>query len=166
MRRAEDRLLGRLCHHLGGGQFKIVVGMLKIADSVLSLGDVDGSVRHHLDVLSVKYAVILPGDHVGDPGLSRVEIVADLLHAESLLALRHLRLPLPLAGKAVVSTSGIDRPRGHVIFHVVCLQLDVLIGDFNLAPVVHLALAVGEILPDGILRSRESRPGERTLLQK
>ena len=43
-------------------RFKIVVGMLKIADSVLSLGDVDGSVRHHLDVLSVKYALILPGD--------------------------------------------------------------------------------------------------------
>lgn len=153
MRRTEHRLLGWFGDNFRRRQLKVIVRMLKIADRVLAFGYVDGLVRHHLDVLPVKDAVILLRYHVRDPGLAGVEIVPDLFHVECLAALGHLRLPLPLLGKAVVGASGIDGTGGHVIFHVVSLQFDVLVGDLDVSPVIHLALTVGKILPYGIFRS-------------
>ena len=142
------------------------MGMFEIADSVFSFCDVDGLVRHHLDVLSMKNPVILLRDHVRDPGLAGVEIVPDLLHVESLPSLSHLRLSLPLLRQAVVGASREDSSGGHVIFHVVGLELDVIIGDLHIAPVVHLTLSVRKILPYGILGSRERRAGQGTLVQQ
>ena len=139
--------------------------MFQIADRVFAFGDVDGLVRHHLDVLSVEDAVILFRDHVRDPGLAGVEIVPDLLHVESLSPLSHLRLAFPLLGQTVVGSSREDCPGGHVILHVISLQLDVVVRDLDIAPVVHLALPVREILSDRILRPGECRSGKGTLVQ-
>ena len=91
MRRTEHRLLGWFGDNFRRRQLKVIVRMLKIADRVLAFGYVDGLVRHHLDVLPVKDAVILLRYHVRDPGLAGVEIVPDLFHVECLAALGHLR---------------------------------------------------------------------------
>ena len=118
-----------------------------VTDSVLSMGDVDGLVWEHLYVLAVEDSVILLGYHVGDPGLAGIEVVSDLLHVERLVTLGHHGLAFPCAGKGIIGTSGKDRPGVHVVFHVVGLEFDVLIGDFHITPVEHLTLAVGKDLP-------------------
>ena len=59
---------------------EIIVRFVAIAYGISSLGDVDGTVRHHLDVLSMKDTVLFLGHHVLDPCLLSFEIVSYLLH--------------------------------------------------------------------------------------
>jgi len=158
MGRAEHRLLGRLGHDFGRRQLKVIMRVFKVADGIFTFCDVDGFVRHHLDVLAVKYSVILLCDHIRDPGLAGVEVVADLLHVECLAALCHLRLAFPLLRQTVVGASGKDRSCRHVVFHVIRLELNILIGDLHVTPIVHFSLPIGEILAYRVLRARECRP--------
>ena len=133
--------------------FGFVMWMLKVADSVFSMSDVDGFVREHLYVLSVKYSIILLCDHVGNPGLAGIEVVADLLHVEGLVTLGHYRLAFPFMGKGIIGATGEDCPGVHIVLHVVGLELYVLVGDFHIAPIEHLSLPVDEYLPGGVFCS-------------
>ena len=142
MGRSEHCLPGRLGHNLGRREFHVVVGMLQIAYGIFTLGYVDGLVRHHLDVPAMEYSFVLAGDHVGDPGLAGVEVVTDLFHVEGLAALGHYRLAFPCMVQGVIRAPCEYDTCRHVVFHVIGRQLQVLVRDLNVSPVVHLALAV------------------------
>ena len=95
----------------------------------------------------MKDAVVLLGYHVGDPCLPCVEVIADLLHVERLVTLGHHGLAFPCAGKGIIGTSGKDRPGVHVVFHVVGLELHVLVADLHVPPIEHPSPSLGEYLP-------------------
>ena len=166
IRRSEDRFLGRFGDHLRRTHIQIEMRMFEFADRVLSFRDVDRAVRHHLDVLSVEDAVLLCCYHVRDPRLVRVEIVADLLHVEGFAALGHRRLSLPFSREGVESSPREDNSCQHVILHVVGREFHVVVGDCHITIIIHLPLAVGEILTDRILGSGECRKGNGALRQK
>ena len=137
--------------------------MFGVAHGILALGDVDRIVVHHLYVAAPQYALVLAGDHVADPRLAGVEVVAQLMHVVGLVPLGHLRPAYPLALEAVVSAPGIDRPGLHVVLHVVGRELHVLVLDRHVAVIVYLALSVAEDLDHGIPGRREHRHLERAL---
>ncbi len=163
--RTEDGLLRGLLYHLGAGQREIVVGVVGVADRVFALGDVDGLVVHHLYVLSVEYAVVLGGDHVGDAGLARVEVVAHLLHVVGLASLGHFGLPPPRRGRWSHTRPRVDRALVHVVLHVFGGQLHVLVGHAHVAIIIYEAFAVAEVLDYGVPGGRERGLVEGTLAE-
>ena len=96
--------------------------MLAVADRIASLGHIDGIVRHHLDVLALDYALLFRRDHIRDPGLPRLEIVAELLHLVALSAVLHHRLSLDLPGSRVLRAPRVKGVVFQVIFHIVGRQ--------------------------------------------
>ena len=165
-RGAENGLLARFRDDLGHLELEEVMRFLEVADGVHAVGDVDGLVRQHLDVAALEQAFVLLGDHVGDAGLAALEVVAELFHLVGLAALAHFGHALPLAGQRVQGAPGIDRGRIHVILHVVGRQLEILVLDGNPAPVVDLALAVGEDLQRRVGGIGEGRTVEGTLAEQ
>ena len=131
--------------------------MLEVADSVLSLGDVYGLVRHHLYVLAVQESLLLLSYHIGDAGLVGVEIVAQLLHGVCGTALLHHRLALDLARKSVQSTPGEHCAGIHVILHIVGAEFHVLVLDGHVSVKENFPLPVAEHLHGGILAGGEGR---------
>ena len=125
-----------------------------VAYRIFSLGDVDGLVRHHLDVLSVQDAFRLLGHHIRDSGLLGVEIVAEFLHGVALPAVFHCGHACNHA-RGIFCPPGEDCLRLHVIFHVVCRQLHVAVCHSDVSVIIYHPLAVGEILDYGITRRGE-----------
>ena len=161
---AENRFLGRFRNDFRQGQVQVIMRIFQIADLVAAILDIDGLIGHHLDVLPVEKTFVLLGEHIGNPGLTRIEIVPEFLHFIRGAAFGHFRLSFPFSGKGVIRTAGKNRPRLHVILHVVRGQFHVSIGDGNIPIIENFALAVGEYFHDGILCRRKSRGFERTLL--
>ena len=131
--------------------------ILVVADRILSVFDIDGLVRHHLDALSVQDALVIVGQHVGDEGLVGIEIVPDFLHHIIVLSLLHLRLAFPFTTEGVQRAAGIDDARGHVIFHIIGGQGHVLVLNLHAAVVIDHAFPIGKILYDGIAGGSENR---------
>ena len=138
---------------------------LAVADRIFSVGDVDGLVRHHLYVPSVEDAFRLLGDHVGDPGLSRVEIVAQLLHGIGLSVLLHLRLSYECT-RGVPGSPCIYRLGLQVIFHVVRGELHASVGHGHVPVIVYHPLPVREVLHDGVPCRGECRHVEGALFHE
>ena len=82
--------------------------MLRIAYSVFSVFDIDGPVLKHLDIPSVEFTLIIIGNHIGDAGLSGVEVVSEFLHLIGILALGHFGLSYPFSCKGVERSAGKD----------------------------------------------------------
>ena len=80
--------------------------LIAVTHGVSSVGYVDRVVRKHLDVLSVKYSILLLGQHVCDPGFLCVEVVPHFLHGVGLGTLLHDWLALDLT-VLVLGTSGV-----------------------------------------------------------
>ena len=163
---AEDCFLRGLGDDFCRAEGEIVVRLIRIADGVLAVGDVDGPVRHHLDVTSVKDTFIVCGGHVGDAGLLRIEVVPHFLHLILVLALFHDGEAAPFSCLRILYALRKDFARSHVILHVSGGQLHVLVGDLDISVVVYHAFTVGEHLDDGILRSGESRLVQGTLAKE
>ena len=164
--RAEDRLLRRLGDDLGHGQLQVVVRLLQVTDRVNALGEVDGLVRHHLDVLALQQAFALLGDHVGDAGLLGVEVVAEFVHFIRLAVFGHFGQAFPFSGGGVLAAAREDGVGLHVVLNVVCREFHVLVAHRGAAVVVDLALTVGEIRDDGVLGGGEGRFFQGTLAQQ
>ena len=155
-----------LADDLADAQVYIIMGMVVVADRVFAVGEVDGVVVHHLDVAPVQDALVVVRDHVLDPGLLGVEVVAHLLHVVGLVALGHDRPAVPFAGEAVIDAAGEHGPGVHVVLHVVGGQLHVLVLHRRGAVVVDEPVAVGEVADHGIRRIGEGRHLERALAQQ
>ena len=166
MGRTEDCLLRGFGDDFCRTEGEIVVRLIRIADGVLAVGDVDGPVRHHLDVPSVKDTLIVCGGHVGDAGLLRIEVVPHFLHLILVLALFHDGEAAPFSSLRILYALRKDFARGHVILHVSGGQLHVLVGDLDISVVVYHAFSVSEHLYDGILRAGESRLVQGTLAKE
>ena len=119
--------------------------LLGIADRVFSFGDVDGIIRHHLDVLSVENAVRFLCHDVGYARLAALEIVAQLLHRVGLAALAHRRLSGDVSER-ILRASGIDCLCLEVIFHVVSSEFHVPVCHGNIAVVIDHLSSLAEIL--------------------
>ena len=119
--------------------------LLAITDRIFSVGYVDGAVRHHLDVLSVKDTVLFLSHHIGYSGLHGVEIVPDFVHGIGLSSLFHDRFAGHCAS-GVRSSSCIQVGGVQVIFHVVGCKFHVAVGDSNISVVIYHLPAVAEIL--------------------
>ena len=145
---------------------QVVVRLVEIADRILSACDIDGLVRHHLDLLSMQEAFLLLGNHVGNPGLAGAEIIPQFLHLVCILALLHFRKSLPLLGDGIVCSAGIDGAGLHVIFHEIGREFHVVVFDVDFAVVIYFPLSVGEDLDDRVFRTGECRSIERALLLK
>ena len=139
--------------------------MFAVADSVFSVCDVDGMVRHHLDVLSVQDAVLFLSDHVLDSGLLGGEIVSDLLHGVGFSSLFHHRLSLYDACRVLGST-GEKCLCLKVILHVIGCQFHICIGNADVAIIVDYPLSIAEIFDNRVLCRSECRGIQRTLVQK
>ena len=113
----------------------------------------------------MQYAVVLGGDHVGDPGLAGIEIVPDLLHVVGLVALGHHGPSHPFRGRRVVDAFREHGSGLHVVFHVLRLQLHVLIFDAYVTIIIYESLSVAEILDDGVSGCRERGAFERALAE-
>ena len=140
--------------------------MLKVTDGVHAVTHVDGLVRHHLDLLALKYALGLLGDHIGDACLAGVEVVVKLVHLVSLGAFRHFREALPFTREGVFLAPGIHGVGIHVILYVVCGELHVLVLDRSAAVIVDHASAAGKIRDDGVLGGRECGDFQGALAQE
>ena len=104
----------------------------------------------------MKNTVLFLSDHVGDPGLTCVEVVADLLHCVGFSALFHDRLSgydtCCVFGSACKECRCFE-----IVLHVVRSQLHVAICDGDITIVVDHLLAVAEILDDRVAGSGECR---------
>ena len=144
---------------------QVIMRFLTVAHGIFPVGDVYGLVGHHLDVLPVEDAVCLLGNHVGDPRLPGVEVIAEFLHGVGLAFFFHGGL----AG---------DCPRRvfrapckyslclQVIFHVVRRQFHVSIGDSDITIIIYHPLAFREVLHYGVPCGGECRHVKGTLVQK
>ena len=121
---------------------QVIVWMLEVTDSILAFCNVDGSVRQHLDVLSVQQTVFLLGYHVGNPGLAGIEVVSHLFHGVLGAAFFHLRLAFDFPRQRVKCSLGIDGSSLHVIFHVVCGKFHVAVLHGHVPIVIYLSLAI------------------------
>ena len=138
--------------------------VLGIADCVFSFGNVDGIIRHHLDVLSVKNAVRFLRHDVGYARLAALEIVAQLLHCVGFAALAHRWLPRDVSER-VLRAPGIDRLRLEVIFHIVGGELHIPVCHGNVAVVIDHLSPLAEILDYRVSCGRECRSFERRLAE-
>ena len=158
--RAEHCLLGRLRDDLGRRQCQIIMRVFEIADGILSFGYIDGPVRQHLNVLSMQESLFLLRYHVGNAGLTGVEVIPQFLHGVCGIAFFHGRLSLDLTCQRIQCSTGIDGTCIQVIFHVIRAQLHIVILHGNVTVVVDLALSVSKYFDYGVLRRRESRTGQ------
>ena len=165
VRRTEDGGLG-LADDLAHAQVDIIMGVIFVADRVFSVRQVDGMVVHQLDVLTVQDAVGIVRDHVLDPRLAGIEVVADFLHIVGLSALGHHRTAVPDAFQAVIHAAGEDGPFVHVVLHIVGRQLQVLVLDGRGAIVIDEPVAVGEVADHRIGGIGEGRHLQGTLAQQ
>ena len=120
------------------------------------MSDVDGLVRHHLDILSVKNAVLLLSHHIIDSGLACVEVISHLLHGVGTRSLLHDRFSLDYSG-TVSRTTGIESGGRKVIFHVVGGQFHVSVCDADITIIVYDSFSVTEVFYDGIFCLSEGR---------
>ena len=163
---AEHRFLRRLGYDLCHRQFKIIMGMLKVANGVHAVFHIDGAVRHHLDLLALQEAVRLVRYHIGDTRLVGVEVIPELLHLVGLLALGHLRLAFHLPGSGILAAGGENRIGFHIILDEVGLQRHILVCDRGAAVIVDHAPAIGEVGDDRVLGSGKGGAGEGTAVQQ
>ena len=139
--------------------------VLAVADSVFAFCDIDGLVRHHLDVLSVQDAFLLLGHHVGDACLAGIEIVPDLLHFVGLAVIFHFRKAFYRSGR--VFRAPCEYGLGlQVIFHIIGGKLHVAVRNGDIAVIVYHPFPVGKVFDDGVFGRRECRSFERTLPEK
>ena len=139
--------------------------LLTITDGVFSVCDVDGVVRHHLDVFSMKDTLLLLSHHIGDSGFSCVEIIADLIHGVRLASLFHHRLPDSVTCR-VGSASCIKDTCLKVIFHIIRGQLHVAVVHTDIAIVVYDLISIAEVLYNGVFCRCECRSIQRTFVHQ
>ena len=120
-----------------------------VADGILAIGDVDGLVWEHLYVLAVEdevaavdvhhvdVAVVLVGDHILDAGLTRIEVIAQLLHIVDFATFRHHGPSLPVGCKGIVYTVCVNHAGGHVIVHPFGGQLHILVFDLYISIIMY-----------------------------
>ena len=138
--------------------------MFQVADRILAFRDIDGPVRKHLDILAMKKSVLLLGNHIGNPGLLRIEIVPDLLHGVSRIAFFHHRLAFHLTAKRIESSAGIYGSCLHVVLHIVGRKLHIAVFHGHVTIIIQFSLTVCKYLYDRIFCSGKSRALKRTLL--
>ena len=165
MRRAEHRFLRRLGDNLGHTQLQVIVRMLQVAHRVHAIPHIDGLVRHHLDFLALQDAFRLPGDHIGDASLLRIEIIAEFVHLVRLAAFRHFRQTFHLAGDEVFPPRGKDGVGFHIILDIIGRKLHILVGDRSTAIIVNHPLPITEVRYDGVFGRRKSRTFQGTFVQ-
>ena len=138
--------------------------MFAIADRISSFGDVDRAVRHHLDVLSMKYTILLLSHHIRDSGLHCLEVISDLFHLVFLTALLHYRTTFD-DSCGVLCATGIKSRCLEVILHVIGCQLEVSVCGGNISIIIDELLSVAEILDDGVFCCCECGCVEGTFLE-
>ena len=139
------------CRHL-----YIEVRMLVIACRILTLGYVYGVVGHLLEEAAVDITVALLRYHVLDFRLLGVEIIVDILHLVALPLVEHLRLA-HYRTRRVRQSLGKDSPGIHIIGHIICLDLHILVLYRNVAVKIDHPLAVFIYLNYGIPGGGEDR---------
>ena len=143
---------------------QVVMRMFKVADRILAAFYADGLVCQHLNPGTLQQAFVLLGNHIGDSGLAGIEVIPQLFHLISILALGHFRQTLPFTGQGIKDSGCMDDARLHVVFHVLCLQGHVSIGDGHISVIAALALAVRENIHNRVACGRKSREFKGTVL--
>ena len=164
--RAENRLLGRLGHHLGHTELEVIVGFLQVANGVNAVPQVDGLVRHHLDLLTLQEAFRLLGDHVGDAGLLGGEVVAKLIHLICLASFGHFRQAHHFSRRRIRAARGIDGIGEHIVFQIIRRELHILVRYGGAAIIINQASSVPEIRNNGVFGCRKGRTLQRALLKE
>ena len=130
--------------------------LFAVADCVAAVLDVDRSVRHHLDGLSVQDTVLLLCHHILDAGLHCLEVVADLLHLVGSLALSHFRHTCDHSRRVFCTTC--EKSLGlQVVLHIVGSQFHITVSDGHVTIVIYHLLSACEIFDDGVPCCRECR---------
>ena len=135
---------------------KIIMGLLTVADSITAVGNIDGTVRHHLDLLSMEDSVLFLSHHIGDPGFVSLEIIPYLLHFVGRTALFHDRTAFDDTG-SVFGSAGIQCGRIEVVFHIIGSKLHVSVCDAYVAVIVYETFSVTEIFNDRVFCDSKGR---------
>ena len=139
--------------------------LFQVANGVDTVPQVDGLVRHHLDLLTLEQTFRLLGNHIGDAGFLGGKVVTELVHLVGLSSFGHLRKTHHFSGGKIFLAPGKNGVGQHVVFQIIGRELHILVGDRSAAVIVYHAPSVPEVRDNGILGRREGRAFQRTLVQ-